>query len=175
MRCNFIGLLQIATFFSNNLDFFTSSGYSPRGGTLTLNPLQAENMLANKKKAAAYIQAITKVCNRLTDWLVHSAHWDYTHVFVKNSILQIKVHYTLWFCCFVLSAQATVGSIQRSPVKPSYTYQLHWEQRGSDSTGVKLDPFSSSEFNSVYESKQGRNSRGKVENLSTCFVFDVGK
>ncbi|XP_029031166.1 protein phosphatase 1 regulatory subunit 21 [Betta splendens] len=51
---------KIATFFSNNLDFFTSSGYSPRGSTLTINPLQAENMLANKKKAAAYIQAIKK-------------------------------------------------------------------------------------------------------------------
>ncbi|TNN50379.1 Protein phosphatase 1 regulatory subunit 21 [Liparis tanakae] len=49
---------KIATFFSNNLDFFTSSGYSPRGSTVALNPLQAETMLANKKKAAAYIQAI---------------------------------------------------------------------------------------------------------------------
>uniref|UniRef100_A0A8C9X0U9 Protein phosphatase 1 regulatory subunit 21 n=1 Tax=Sander lucioperca TaxID=283035 RepID=A0A8C9X0U9_SANLU len=53
-------LLQIATFFSNNLDFFTSSGYSPRGSTVPLNPLQAESMLANKKKAAAYIHAIKK-------------------------------------------------------------------------------------------------------------------
>ncbi|KAM4607718.1 protein phosphatase 1 regulatory subunit 21 isoform 2-T2 [Polymixia lowei] len=52
---------KIATFFSNNLDFFTSStGYGPRGGTVALNPLQAEDMLANKKKAAAYIHAIKK-------------------------------------------------------------------------------------------------------------------
>ncbi|XP_010776279.1 protein phosphatase 1 regulatory subunit 21 isoform X1 [Notothenia coriiceps] len=51
---------KIATFFSNNLDFFTSSGYSPRGSTLALNPLQAESMLANKKKAAAYISALKK-------------------------------------------------------------------------------------------------------------------
>uniref|UniRef100_A0A671YQM3 Protein phosphatase 1 regulatory subunit 21 n=1 Tax=Sparus aurata TaxID=8175 RepID=A0A671YQM3_SPAAU len=51
---------KIATFFSNNLDFFTSPGYSPRGGTVTLNPLQAESMLANKKKAAAYMYAIKK-------------------------------------------------------------------------------------------------------------------
>lgn len=51
---------KIATFFSNNLDFFTSSGYSPKGSTVTLNPLQAESMLAHKKKAAAYIQAINK-------------------------------------------------------------------------------------------------------------------
>ncbi|XP_071754060.1 protein phosphatase 1 regulatory subunit 21 [Centroberyx gerrardi] len=52
---------KIATFFSNNLDFFTSStGYGPRGGTVALNPLQAESMLANKKKAADYIHAIRK-------------------------------------------------------------------------------------------------------------------
>uniref|UniRef100_A0AAQ5YPN5 Protein phosphatase 1 regulatory subunit 21 n=1 Tax=Amphiprion ocellaris TaxID=80972 RepID=A0AAQ5YPN5_AMPOC len=52
---------KIATFFSNNLDFFTSSGYNPRGCTVALNPLQAESMLANKKKAAIYINAIKKV------------------------------------------------------------------------------------------------------------------
>ncbi|KAF7662357.1 hypothetical protein LDENG_00237720 [Lucifuga dentata] len=51
---------KIATFFSNNLDFFTSAAYSPRGGAMSLNPLQAETMLANKKKAAAYIHAIRK-------------------------------------------------------------------------------------------------------------------
>ncbi|TKS85428.1 Protein phosphatase 1 regulatory subunit 21 [Collichthys lucidus] len=54
------GESTIATFFSNNLDFFTSPGYSPRGSTVALNPLQAESMLANKKKAAAYIHAIKK-------------------------------------------------------------------------------------------------------------------
>uniref|UniRef100_A0A3B3B5L2 Protein phosphatase 1 regulatory subunit 21 n=1 Tax=Oryzias melastigma TaxID=30732 RepID=A0A3B3B5L2_ORYME len=51
---------KIATFFSNNLDFFTSSGYSPRGSAVTLNPLQAESMLANKKRAAAYMQALKR-------------------------------------------------------------------------------------------------------------------
>lgn len=53
--------LQIATFFSNNLDFFTSPAYSPKGSTMALSPLQAETMLANKKKASAYIHAIKKV------------------------------------------------------------------------------------------------------------------
>nr|XP_061794287.1 protein phosphatase 1 regulatory subunit 21-like isoform X3 [Nerophis lumbriciformis] len=52
---------KIATFFSNNLDFFTSSAYSPRGSTASLNPLQAETMLSNKKKAAAYIDMLQKV------------------------------------------------------------------------------------------------------------------
>ncbi|CAL8359520.1 unnamed protein product [Boreogadus saida] len=54
---------KIAVFFSNNLDFFTSSpGYGPtRGGpAATLDPLQAESMLANKKKAATYLHAIQK-------------------------------------------------------------------------------------------------------------------
>ncbi|KAM9726654.1 protein phosphatase 1 regulatory subunit 21 [Menidia menidia] len=51
---------KVATFFSNNLDFFTSPGYSPRGGSIALNPLQAESMLENKKKAAAYIHALKK-------------------------------------------------------------------------------------------------------------------
>uniref|UniRef100_A0A4W5JR46 Protein phosphatase 1 regulatory subunit 21 n=1 Tax=Hucho hucho TaxID=62062 RepID=A0A4W5JR46_9TELE len=52
---------KIATFFSNNLDFFTSStGYSPRGGAGALNPLQAESMLGNKKKASDYMYAIRK-------------------------------------------------------------------------------------------------------------------
>uniref|UniRef100_A0A673CTV5 Protein phosphatase 1 regulatory subunit 21 n=1 Tax=Sphaeramia orbicularis TaxID=375764 RepID=A0A673CTV5_9TELE len=51
---------KIATFFSNNLDFFTSSGYCPKGCTVALNPLQAESMLANKKKAAGYIHALRK-------------------------------------------------------------------------------------------------------------------
>uniref|UniRef100_A0A8C5HEY3 Protein phosphatase 1 regulatory subunit 21 n=1 Tax=Gouania willdenowi TaxID=441366 RepID=A0A8C5HEY3_GOUWI len=49
---------KIATFFSNNLDFFTSSGYSQRGSALALSPLQAESMLTNKKKAAAYMNAV---------------------------------------------------------------------------------------------------------------------
>ncbi|XP_077437294.1 protein phosphatase 1 regulatory subunit 21 isoform X2 [Vanacampus margaritifer] len=51
---------KLSTFFSNNLDFFTSSGYSPRGNTTALNPLQAEIMLSNKKKAAAYMHALKK-------------------------------------------------------------------------------------------------------------------
>ncbi|XP_077350501.1 protein phosphatase 1 regulatory subunit 21 [Festucalex cinctus] len=51
---------KLATFFSNNLDFFTSSGYGPRGNTTALNPLQAEIMLSNKKKAAAYMHALKK-------------------------------------------------------------------------------------------------------------------
>lgn len=52
---------KIATFFSNNLDFFTSSsGYSPRGGSGALNPTQAESMLGNKKQASAYMQAVRK-------------------------------------------------------------------------------------------------------------------
>lgn len=71
-KCRLIDLffvfLQIATFFSNNLDFFTSPAYSPKGSTVALSPLQAESMLANKKKASAYIHAIKKV-RRLNEML----------------------------------------------------------------------------------------------------------
>ncbi|XP_039594104.1 protein phosphatase 1 regulatory subunit 21 [Polypterus senegalus] len=52
---------KIATFFSNNLDFFTAStGYRPRGGAGTMNPLHAECMLQYKKSAASYVQLLRK-------------------------------------------------------------------------------------------------------------------
>ncbi|RXM34421.1 Protein phosphatase 1 regulatory subunit 21 [Acipenser ruthenus] len=53
---------KIAKYFSNKLDFFTAStGYGPRAGTGTMNPLHAESMLQCKKRAAGYIQALKKV------------------------------------------------------------------------------------------------------------------
>ncbi|KAF7686976.1 protein phosphatase 1 regulatory subunit 21 [Silurus meridionalis] len=52
---------KIATFFSNNLDFFTSSpGYGPRGGGGGLNPQQAHCMLNNKKHACEYMLALRR-------------------------------------------------------------------------------------------------------------------
>ncbi|XP_018580672.2 protein phosphatase 1 regulatory subunit 21 [Scleropages formosus] len=52
---------KMATFFSNNLDFFVSSaGYGPRGGAGAINPLHAECMLGNKKQAAAYMLALRR-------------------------------------------------------------------------------------------------------------------
>ncbi|XP_051945766.1 protein phosphatase 1 regulatory subunit 21 [Xyrauchen texanus] len=51
---------KIATFFSSNLDFFTSCpGYSRRGDVV--NPLQADTMIANKRLAAKYLSAIRKM------------------------------------------------------------------------------------------------------------------
>uniref|UniRef100_A0A4W3GRX2 Protein phosphatase 1 regulatory subunit 21 n=1 Tax=Callorhinchus milii TaxID=7868 RepID=A0A4W3GRX2_CALMI len=53
---------KIGTYFSNNLDFFTSpSVYSSKGGMGVIHPLSAECMLENKKKAHAYIQSLKKV------------------------------------------------------------------------------------------------------------------
>ncbi|CAB1338457.1 unnamed protein product [Coregonus sp. 'balchen'] len=53
---------KIATFFSNNLDFFTSStGYSPRGGAGALNPLQAESMLGHRPYASVKLFIMLKV------------------------------------------------------------------------------------------------------------------
>ncbi|XP_043551551.1 protein phosphatase 1 regulatory subunit 21 isoform X2 [Chiloscyllium plagiosum] len=52
---------KIGTFFSNNLDFFTvPSVYSSRIGMTVIDPLAAECMLENKKKAAAYIKTLKK-------------------------------------------------------------------------------------------------------------------
>ncbi|XP_067278450.1 protein phosphatase 1 regulatory subunit 21 [Pseudorasbora parva] len=51
---------KMATFFSNNLDFFSSCpGYGPRGGVL--NPLQADSLMDNKRRAAAYMSSVRKV------------------------------------------------------------------------------------------------------------------
>ncbi|XP_078085777.1 protein phosphatase 1 regulatory subunit 21 isoform X2 [Mustelus asterias] len=54
---------KIGTFFSNNLDFFTApSVYGFRVGMGVIDPLAAECMLENKKKAAAYIKSLKKSC-----------------------------------------------------------------------------------------------------------------
>ncbi|XP_067844843.1 protein phosphatase 1 regulatory subunit 21 isoform X2 [Heptranchias perlo] len=54
---------KIGTFFSNNLDFFTApSVYGSKGGMGIIDPLSAECMLENKKKAAAYIKSLRKSC-----------------------------------------------------------------------------------------------------------------
>ncbi|XP_043111099.1 protein phosphatase 1 regulatory subunit 21 isoform X3 [Puntigrus tetrazona] len=51
---------KMATFFSNSLDFLASCpGYSPRGGFL--NPLQADAMMDNKRRAASYMSSLRKV------------------------------------------------------------------------------------------------------------------
>ncbi|XP_063774764.1 protein phosphatase 1 regulatory subunit 21 [Pseudophryne corroboree] len=50
---------KIATFFSNNLDYFMSSlSYGPKGGHGFTNPLSAEMMLKYKQKAAQYMKAL---------------------------------------------------------------------------------------------------------------------
>ncbi|XP_041069938.1 protein phosphatase 1 regulatory subunit 21 isoform X2 [Carcharodon carcharias] len=54
---------KVGTFFSNNLDFFTApSVYGSRVGMGIIDPLAAECMLENKKKAAAYIKSLKKSC-----------------------------------------------------------------------------------------------------------------
>lgn len=149
-------LLQIATFFSNNLDFFTSAAYSPKGSTVVLSPLQAESMLTNKKKASAYIHAIKKV-----RWFNNGMFYNFAFLckngwsmfghlllnimdladmkFVK--IVSVNVTILSPHLClssFLPLAQATISSIQRSPIESSYSHQLHWEQRRSHSAGMLL-------------------------------------
>ncbi|NXM31686.1 PPR21 phosphatase, partial [Oxyruncus cristatus] len=57
------GAGKIASFFSNNLDHFTTSlSCGPKGGTEFISPLSAECMLQYKKKAAAYMKSLKKPC-----------------------------------------------------------------------------------------------------------------
>uniref|UniRef100_UPI00398EE46D protein phosphatase 1 regulatory subunit 21 isoform X2 n=1 Tax=Pristiophorus japonicus TaxID=55135 RepID=UPI00398EE46D len=54
---------KIGTFFSNNLDFFTApSVYGSKGRMGVIDPLSAQCMLQNKRKAAAYIKSLKKPC-----------------------------------------------------------------------------------------------------------------
>ncbi|NWY71684.1 PPR21 phosphatase, partial [Erithacus rubecula] len=58
------GAGKMASFFSNNLDHFTTSlSYGPKGGAEFISPLSAECMLQYKKKAAAYIKSLKKPCS----------------------------------------------------------------------------------------------------------------
>ncbi|NXA82413.1 PPR21 phosphatase, partial [Thryothorus ludovicianus] len=57
------GAGKMASFFSNNLDHFTSSlSYGPKGGAEFISPLSAECMLQYKKKAAAFLKSLKKPC-----------------------------------------------------------------------------------------------------------------
>ncbi|XP_041107699.1 protein phosphatase 1 regulatory subunit 21 isoform X1 [Polyodon spathula] len=66
---------KIATYFSNNLDFFTApTGYGPRAGTGTMNPLHAESMLQCKKRATGYIQSLKKPLPESVPYVEALAH-----------------------------------------------------------------------------------------------------
>ncbi|NXT60049.1 PPR21 phosphatase, partial [Chaetops frenatus] len=57
------GAGKMASFFSNNLDHFTTSlSCGPKGGAEFISPLSAECMLQYKKKAAAYMKSLKKPC-----------------------------------------------------------------------------------------------------------------
>ncbi|OBS82988.1 hypothetical protein A6R68_23022, partial [Neotoma lepida] len=55
------GAGKIASFFSNNMDYFIASlSYGPKTASGFISPLSAECMLQYKKKAAAYMKALRK-------------------------------------------------------------------------------------------------------------------
>ncbi|XP_027959824.1 protein phosphatase 1 regulatory subunit 21 isoform X3 [Eumetopias jubatus] len=55
------GAGKIASFFSNNVDYFIASlSYGPKAASDFISPLSAECMLQYKKKAAAYMKALRK-------------------------------------------------------------------------------------------------------------------
>lgn len=52
----------MASFFSNNVDYFLASlSYGPRTASRFISPPAAECMLQYKKRAAAYMKALRKV------------------------------------------------------------------------------------------------------------------
>ncbi|KAK2092471.1 hypothetical protein P7K49_028999 [Saguinus oedipus] len=54
--------VEIASFFSNNLDYFIASlSYGPKAASGFISPLSAECMLQYKKKAATYMKSLRKV------------------------------------------------------------------------------------------------------------------
>ncbi|XP_053568692.1 protein phosphatase 1 regulatory subunit 21 [Bombina bombina] len=56
------GTSKMATFFSNNLDYFMSSlSYGPKAGHGFIHPLSAEMMLQYKKRMAKYMKALKKI------------------------------------------------------------------------------------------------------------------
>ncbi|KAM8947179.1 protein phosphatase 1 regulatory subunit 21 [Pelodytes ibericus] len=57
------GTSKIATFFSNNLNYFMSTlSYGPKEGLGFTNPLSAEMMLQYKQNAARYMKTLKKPC-----------------------------------------------------------------------------------------------------------------
>ncbi|XP_062346508.1 protein phosphatase 1 regulatory subunit 21 isoform X7 [Cinclus cinclus] len=84
------GAGKMASFFSNNLDHFTSSlSYGPKGGAEFISPLSAECMLQYKKKAAAYIKSLKKVQQSLEK--IAKLEQEKEHWMLEAQLAKIKL------------------------------------------------------------------------------------
>ncbi|XP_014732938.1 PREDICTED: protein phosphatase 1 regulatory subunit 21 isoform X3 [Sturnus vulgaris] len=84
------GAGKMASFFSNNLDHFTTSlSYGPKGGAEFISPLSAECMLQYKKKAAAYVKSLKKVQQSLEK--IAKLEQEKEHWMLEAQLAKIKL------------------------------------------------------------------------------------
>uniref|UniRef100_A0A8B9X569 Protein phosphatase 1 regulatory subunit 21 n=1 Tax=Bos mutus grunniens TaxID=30521 RepID=A0A8B9X569_BOSMU len=84
------GAGKIASFFSNNVDYFVASlSYGPKTGSGFISPLSAECMLQYKKKAAAYMKALRKVQQSLEK--ISKLEQEKEHWMLEAQLAKIKL------------------------------------------------------------------------------------
>ncbi|XP_063472945.1 protein phosphatase 1 regulatory subunit 21 isoform X7 [Symphalangus syndactylus] len=84
------GAGKIASFFSNNLDYFIASlSYGPKAASGFISPLSAECMLQYKKKAAAYLKSLQKVQQSLEK--ISKLEQEKEHWMLEAQLAKIKL------------------------------------------------------------------------------------
>ncbi|XP_004403453.1 PREDICTED: protein phosphatase 1 regulatory subunit 21 isoform X3 [Odobenus rosmarus divergens] len=84
------GAGKIASFFSNNVDYFIASlSYGPKAASDFISPLSAECMLQYKKKAAAYMKALRKVQQSLEK--ISKLEQEKEHWMLEAQLAKIKL------------------------------------------------------------------------------------
>ncbi|PNJ79927.1 PPP1R21 isoform 1 [Pongo abelii] len=84
------GAGKIASFFSNNLDYFIASlSYGSKAASGFISPLSAECMLQNKKKAAAYMKSLRKVQQSLEK--ISKLEQEKEHWMLEAQLAKIKL------------------------------------------------------------------------------------
>uniref|UniRef100_A0A8D2DQH5 Protein phosphatase 1 regulatory subunit 21 n=1 Tax=Sciurus vulgaris TaxID=55149 RepID=A0A8D2DQH5_SCIVU len=84
------GAGKIASFFSNNVDYFIASlSYGPKASSGFISPLSAECMLQYKKKAAAYMKALRKVQQSLEK--ISKLEQEKEHWMLEAQLAKIKL------------------------------------------------------------------------------------
>uniref|UniRef100_A0A2I3GCS5 Protein phosphatase 1 regulatory subunit 21 n=1 Tax=Nomascus leucogenys TaxID=61853 RepID=A0A2I3GCS5_NOMLE len=84
------GAGKIASFFSNNLDYFIASlSYGPKAASGFISPLSAECMLQYKKKAAAYMKSLQKVQQSLEK--ISKLEQEKEHWMLEAQLAKIKL------------------------------------------------------------------------------------
>ncbi|XP_066172447.1 protein phosphatase 1 regulatory subunit 21 isoform X4 [Sylvia atricapilla] len=115
------GAGKMASFFSNNLDHFTTSlSYGPKGGAEFISPLSAECMLQYKKKAAAYMKSLKKVQQSLEK--IAKLEQEKEHWMLEAQLAKIKLEKENQKLKNSLSGHLT-ETIQEHSVLPSIAEQ----------------------------------------------------